>query len=78
MLNVNQEDLVKLDNILSEDITKIPNIKMSIYKNRRGKYTNCFLWMRANKATARFDGLFLTDWNFNLIDIDETNIHVSI
>lgn len=78
MLNVTQEDLDKLDNILSEDITKIPNIKMSIYKNRRGKYTNCFLWMRANKATARFDGLFLTDWNFNLIDIDETNIHVSI
>ena len=78
MLNVTQEDLDKLDNILSEDVAKIPNIKMSIYKNRRGKYTNCFLWMRANKATARFDGLFLTDWNFNLIDISETDIHVSL
>ena len=78
MLNVTQEDLDKLDNMLSEDVAKIPNIKMSIYKNRRGKYTNCFLWMRANKATARFDGLFLTDWNFNLIDISETDIHVSL
>ena len=75
MLNVNQNDLDKLSNILEDQGVMTPNVKISIYKNRRGKYTNCFLWMRANKATSRFDGLFLTDWNYELLPIEELNIH---
>lgn len=78
LLNVTKDDLNKLENVLSEVGVKVPNIKMSVYKNRRGKYTNCFLWMYANKATARFDGLFLTDWNYELIEINELNIHTHI
>lgn len=78
LLNVTKDDLQKLENILPDVGTKVPNVKMSVYKNRRGKYTNCFLWMYANKATARFDGLFLTDWNYELIEINELNIHTHV
>lgn len=78
MLNVNQNDLDKLSNILEDQGVMTPNVKISIYKNRRGKYTNCFLWMRANKATSRFDGLFLTDWNYELLPIEELNINTEI
>ena len=77
LLNVTQNDLDKLENVLTEEAV-IPNIKMSIYKNRRGKYTNCFLWMKANKATSRFDGLFLTNWNYELIPIEELNIDTQL
>lgn len=78
LLNVTQNDLDKLDNILSDEGVTIPNVKLSIYKNRRGKYTNCFLWMKANKGTARFDGLFLTNWNYELIPIEELKIDTVI
>lgn len=74
MLNVTQNDLDKLENILSDEGVTIPNVKLSIYKNRRGKYTNCYLWMKADKGTARFNGLFLTNWNYELIPIEELKI----
>ena len=77
LLNTTQNDLDRLANIL-EDGQPIPNVKMSVYKNRRGEYTNCFLWMRADKGTARFDGLFLTDWNYELLDISEFHIHTRV
>jgi hypothetical protein len=43
MLNVNKNDLDKLENILVDAGVKTPNVKLSIYKNRRGKYSNCYL-----------------------------------
>jgi replicative DNA helicase len=73
MLDVTPEDLEKLDTILEDGMTR-PNLKMSIYKNRRGRYTKCYLWMYADKGTCRFDGLFLTDWNYELISIDDITI----
>lgn len=78
LLNVTQKDLDKLENILADNGTKIPNVKLSVYKNRRGKYTNCYLWMYANKATSRFDGLFLTNWSYELIPIEELKIDTTI
>lgn len=78
LLDVTKNDLERLDNILNEQGQRVPNVKMSVYKNRRGEYSNCFLWMYADKATARFDGLFLTDYNYELIEINELNIHTHI
>ena len=78
LLPVTQDDLDKLETVLENNASNIPNIKMSVYKNRRGKYSNCFLWMYANKGTARFNGLFLTDWNYELIPIEELNIDTKL
>ena len=78
LLSASQDDLDRLETILADKGSVIPNVKMSIYKNRRGKYSNCFLWMYANKATARFNGLFLTDWNYELLPIEELNIDTMI
>lgn len=75
MLDVTEDDLEKLNNLLDDGMTK-PNIKMSVYKNRRGKFTKCFLWMYADKATCRFNGLFLTDWNYELISINDISIRM--
>ena len=44
-----------------------PNFKMSIYKNRRGKYNRIILWMYADKGTCRSTTLFTTDYNYDLM-----------
>lgn len=51
-----------------------PNIKMSVYKNRRGKYTNCYIWMYADKGTCRFIPLGATTWDLRPLDIAPLNI----
>ena len=51
-----------------------PNIKLSIYKNRRGKYTNCYIWMYADKGTCRFIPLGATTWDLRPLDIAPLNI----
>lgn len=51
-----------------------PNMKLSIYKNRRGKYTNCYIWMYADRGTCRFIPLGATTWNLRPLDIAPLNI----
>lgn len=80
LLDVTQEDKEMLQNLIDNDdrIFIMPNVKLSIYKNRRGSYTKCYLWMYADKSTCRFNGLFCTDYNYELIPITETYIHMRV
>jgi hypothetical protein len=52
----------------------VPNMKLSIYKNRGGRYTNFYLWMFADKSTCRYTSIFATDYNYNFIPMKETEI----
>ena len=72
LLDVTQEDLESLNTLIKEKGFPIPNVKMSIYKNRRGSYNKCYLWMKADKSICRFDTLFCTDYNYNYLYIKET------
>ncbi len=78
LLDVTEEDKEKLQNIIGSTGMAMPNVKMSIYKNRRGSYNKCYLWMYANKATCRFDGVFCTDYNYELIPITDTKIYMRV
>lgn len=73
MLDVTSDDLEALSPIIQKTGVQ-PNVKMSIYKNRRGSYNKCYLWMTANKATCRFNGLFVTDYDYNILPIEDTNL----
>ena len=53
MLEVSQEDLASLDTILKKGNYEKPVIKMSIYKNRRGRYKSILLWCKADRGTCR-------------------------
>lgn len=76
LLDATQEDLEKLAPITSK-LGVVPNVKMSVYKNRGNKYNNLLVWYRANKGTARFIPLFCTTYNFELIEnIDKTHITI--
>nr|DAR02266.1 MAG TPA: hypothetical protein [Bacteriophage sp.] len=74
-LDVTEDDLERIRPILS-NIPVVPNVKMSVYKNRRGAYNRIFLWMYANKGTCRYETMFATDFNYHPIDLKETELIV--
>lgn len=78
LLDVTDEDKEKLQGIVSNEGIAMPNVKMSIYKNRRGSYNKCYLWMYADKSTCRFNGVFCTDYNYELIPITDTKIYMRV
>lgn len=78
LLDVTEEDKEALEQLLDDQGLPMPNVKLSVYKNRRGSYNKGFLWMVADKSTCRFDGLFYTDYNYSQIHIGETKVVVSL
>ena len=76
-LDVTEDDLERIRPILN-NIPVVPNVKMSVYKNRRGAYNRIFLWMYANKGTCRYETMFATDFNYHPIDLKETELIVTI
>lgn len=75
LLNTTEEDLVALQTILANGF-EIPNIKMSIYKNRRGRFKGIYLWCVANLGTCRIKPQFATTYNYELVPIDDIKIDV--
>lgn len=76
MLNVKDDDLVKLDKILSTNVFDRPSIKMSIYKNRRGRYKGIYLWCKADLGCCRIKPMFATTYDYEMISIDDIKIIV--
>ena len=76
MLGVKDEDLVALENVFQAGMFNKPNIKISIYKNRRGRYKGIYLWCDANLGTCRVRPMFATNYNYELINIDDTRVIV--
>lgn len=76
LLPVTPEDTKSLESILSSGIFEKPTLKMSIYKNRRGRYKGIYLWCKADLGTCRVDPMFATTYEYDLIKVDNTNIVV--
>lgn len=75
LLKATPEDLAKLEPILGSNPNFVPPThKLSIYKNRRGQYTGCYLWCTANLGTCRVDPEFCTDWHHTLLSIEDVKI----
>jgi len=56
---------------------EMPDIKISVYKNRRGRYKDILLWCKSNRGICRIDPVFVTNYNYELIDIEDLKIHVT-
>lgn len=54
----------------------LPNMKMSIYKNRRGEHTRIYLWLKADKGVCQYKTLFATDYSYNIIKIQQDIIEI--
>ena len=76
LLGVRDEDLVSLDKVLATGVFDKPNIKMSIYKNRRGRYKGVILWCKADLGTCRIKPMFCTGYDYEMISIDDIRIRV--
>ena len=76
LLNVKDDDLVKLDKILSTNVFDRPSIKMSIYKNRRGRYKGIYLWCKADLGCCRIKPMFCTTYSYEMVSIEDIRINV--
>lgn len=76
LLTVSQKDEEALTEIMSSNIFAKPTIKLSIYKNRRGRYKGIYLWCKADLGTCRVEPMFATTYNYELINIANLKIMV--
>lgn len=76
LLSVKDDDLVSLENILSSNIFERPTIKMSIYKNRRGRYKGVILWCKADLGVCRIKPMFCTTYDYEMVSIDDVRIRI--
>ena len=74
MLPVTSEDLENLERILVNTGFKKPNLKISVYKNRRGRYKGIYLWCDADLGTCRIRPVFATGYNYELIQMNNLKI----
>lgn len=76
MLEVSTDDLTALEPVLQQGGFPQPQIKISIYKNRRGRYKDILLWATADRGTCKITPMFATDYTYGLIQMDDLNINV--
>lgn len=76
LLPTTQADIDALEPILQANVFDRPSIKLSVYKNRRGRYKGVYLWCKADLGTCRIQPMFCTTYSYDLINIDDIKILV--
>ena len=76
MLEADNDDLISLEKVIREGHFEKPLIKISVYKNRRGRYKSILLWCKANRGTCRIEPMFATNYQYELVPIDNLKITV--
>lgn len=74
LLGVKEEDIQALDSVLCLNTFDKPNIKMSIYKNRRGRYKGIILWCKADLGCCRVKPMFATTYDYEILSIEDIKI----
>ena len=76
MLETSQEDKDSLKEIIQTGGFKVPDIKISIYKNRRGKYKRVLMWCWSNRGTCKINPMFVTDYQYKIVEVKDLKINV--
>lgn len=77
MLEVTQKDKEAVKDIVKKGGFEMPLIKISVYKNRRGRWKGIYLWCRANRGVCRIEPMFVTQWNYELIEMEDLHIKIA-
>lgn len=78
LLPVKDDDLVALEPVIAKNPGWMgPTIKLSVYKNRRGKYKGIYLWCKADLGCCRIIPIFCTDWSYELVDMENVKIRIA-
>lgn len=76
MLPVKEDDLQALRSVLDTGLFAKPNLKISVYKNRRGRYKGIYLWCYADLSICRIKPMFCTDFSYQIMEIKDLEILV--
>lgn len=76
ILPVTQKDIDSLEKVLNNDVFVKPTIKLSVYKNRRGRYKGIYLWAKADLGTCRIEPMFATTYGYELLPMEDIKIEV--
>ena len=74
LLPVKDKDIESLGKILTSNTFERPNLKLSIYKNRRGRYKGIYLWCDADLGTCRVKPMFATTYGYEIIPMEDIKI----
>ncbi len=74
LLPASQDDVDNLSQILTNNAFDKPALKLSIYKNRRGRYKGIYLWCKADLGTCRVQPMFATTYTYEIVQIDNLKI----
>ena len=77
ILPVTQKDVEALKPVLDSSTFEVPNAKLAVYKNRRGRYKSVYLWCKSDLGTCRINPMFCTDFSYELINMNDLKINVS-
>lgn len=76
MLEASPDDKEALSDVINRNGLPMPDIKISIYKNRRGEYKDILLWCVSNRGCCKIDPVFVTNYQYELINIPDIRIKV--
>ena len=76
LLPASQEDLIALEQILASNVFETPTLKLSVYKNRRGRHKGVYLWCKADLGCCRVQPMFATTYNHDLINMNDLRIRL--
>lgn len=76
MLYATEEDKEALRELCEKNGLPMPDIKISVYKNRRGQYNRIFLWASEDRGICRITPIFATKYDYTMVDIPLLNISV--
>lgn len=76
MLELTQKDRDSLQAIVQKMGIPMPDIKISVYKNRRGRWKSIYLWAKADRGICRIQPMFVTKWNYELIEMEDLRIKI--
>lgn len=76
MLEVTQKDREALAEVCKKGGFEMPTIKISVYKNRRGRWKSILMWCKANRGICRIEPVFITKYNYELIEMEDIKIKV--
>jgi len=76
MLETTKKDREALEPMVKKLGIEMPDIKISIYKNRRGRWKGIYLWCKADRGICRINPQFVTKWTYELVDMEDLKIRV--
>lgn len=76
MLEITDKDREALQDICRRGNFEMPDVKMSVYKNRAGRWKGILVWCKANRGICRIDPLFVTQYDHKLVEMDDFKINV--